>query len=64
MNISSQAKREPIFPAESGYSYYFLDPADLAALKPDLDAMGMGGRFCQDILEDTLGEFAGTLILL
>jgi hypothetical protein len=43
--------------------FYFLDPSDLTAFQPDLDAMGMSGGFGQDILDDTLGEFSGTLIL-
>ena len=64
VNISSQIKKGTDLPTGSGYRYYLLDSADLTALQPDLDAMGMGGGFCQDILDNTLGEFAGTLILL
>ena len=45
-------------------STQFLYPADLATLQPDLDAMGMGGRLYQDIIDHTLGEFSGTLLLL
>src|SRR5690349_13983797 len=41
----------------------FLDAAHLPILQSDLDPVWMGGRLCQDILDDALGEFAGALIL-
>jgi len=43
---------------------YFLDPADLAALQPDLDAMGMGVGFCQDVPDYTPGQLTRALVLL
>lgn len=43
---------------------YFLHPPNLAGHQANLDAVGMGWGLCQDILDDTLGQFASSLIFL
>ena len=42
----------------------FLDPADRAIFKPDLDSAGMTARFRQDVPHNAFGEFARSLITL
>jgi hypothetical protein len=39
-----------------------LHPADLPADQPDFDAVGVVGRFCQDVFDNTPGQLAGALI--
>jgi hypothetical protein len=39
-----------------------LHPADLPADQPDLDAVGVVGRFCQDVLDNTPGQPADALV--
>src|SRR5215212_5546405 len=41
-----------------------FDASDCPALQTDFDPMWMSGRFCEDILHDTPGQFSGRLILL
>jgi hypothetical protein len=41
-----------------------LDPPNLPAHQTDLDAVRMGGRVGQDILNNALGQFAAGLVLL
>ena len=40
----------------------FLHPPDNPALQPHLDAMGVSGGLCQNILYDPFGQFAGALV--
>jgi hypothetical protein len=41
----------------------FFHPSDDAVCQANLDSVRMGGRFCENILDDTPGQFAGALIL-
>lgn len=40
-----------------------FDSPDRPAFQADLNAMGMGWRFCQNILHNSFCEFSGSLIL-
>ena len=42
----------------------FFHPADDTACQANLDAMAMGGRFCENILYDAFRQFPGALVLL
>jgi len=44
--------------------YYLFNPADLAAFQPDLDAMGVNCRVCQNILDYPFSCFPGPLVSL
>jgi len=39
-----------------------LDPTHLPIVQPDLDAMGVKGRLCQDVFDHAAGQFSGALI--
>lgn len=41
----------------------FFDPPHRAPFKTDLDPMGVAGRFCENILDQALGQSSGPLIL-
>jgi len=41
----------------------YFDPAHLSISQPDLNAMGMIGRFGENILDNAPGQFAGALVL-
>ena len=41
---------------------YFLNPAHLPVDQPNLDAMGVMGRFCQDIPDQSPCQLAGALV--
>ena len=40
-----------------------LDSPDQTVLEANFNAMGMGGRFCQDVPHNSCSEFPGSLIL-
>jgi len=51
-------KSRHTFPGED-----FFDPADDAAGQAHLDSVGMGGRLCENILDDSFRQSAGALVL-
>jgi hypothetical protein len=45
------------------YLFDRLDPANFPGSQPDFDTMGMKRTVGQDILDNSLGNFAGTLVI-
>ena len=44
-------------------THYFLNSSNFATFQTDLNAMGVSGRFCQNIFDYTFSQLSGSLVL-